>query len=398
LTGLAAVHDADAVDSAMRQLRQLMGDDARQRAGLDRGIGSRSFVCLALSLLACATLCLYFAAVYNQTRPRPDSEKSINDDRLERIRQNTLVSRASFDIRSALMAIVGYCDLPTEHGSTVQDRLNSIREQTRDIVAAVDGFLETPTPSASLAGRSTRATEPRELHLAARVLLAEDDPHLQAVIKFYLQSSGAEVVVVADGQLACEQAMASSRSGKPFDLILMDVKMPRLDGCQATIQLREAGYVHPIVAITADATDRERRRCMAAGCNGFLAKPVDREEFFEATRRFVRRESSAQATAGGAPDPIFDAQMDALRESFRGEIRSRIAEIAIAVSAKDLARVADLAHRLKGTSGCYGFSAISDSSDALQAAAALPEGEEEIRQCLQAMSAQAEKSLLAQAA
>jgi CheY-like chemotaxis protein len=398
LDDLNDTHDAAAVDSAMRHLRQLMADDAQQQAGLDRSIRSRSFAWLLLSLLPCATLCLYYAAVYNQTRGRPDSEKSINDARRKLATRNTLVSRLSFDIRSALMAILGYCDLPREEGSTAEDRLNSIREQTRDIVAAVDGFLETPTPSAALARPLTGAKDPGEPHLSTRVLLAEDDPHLQEVIKFYLQSSRAEVVIVADGQLAFEQAMASSRCGKPFDLILMDVQMPRLDGCQATIRLREAGYAYPIVALTADATDLEQRRCMAAGCNGFLAKPVDREEFLQVTRRFVRRELSAPATPDEVAGPIFDAQMDALRESFRGQIRLRVTEIAGAVSDKDLARVSDLAHRLKGTSACYGFAALADSSDALQSAAALPEGEEMIRQCLQTLSEQAEKSVRAQAA
>ena len=137
---------------------------------------------------------------------------------------------------------------------------------------------------------------------------------------------------------------------------------------------------------------------MAAGCNGFLAKPVDREELYQAMRRFLRGELSARAPTYEVPDPIVDAQLETLRKSFRGEIRSRIAEIAIAVSAKDLARVADLAHRLKGTSGCYGFSALSDSSDALQSAAALPEGEETIRQCLQTLSEQSEALIHTKAA
>jgi CheY-like chemotaxis protein len=215
------------------------------------------------------------------------------------------------------------------------------------------------------------------------------------VITFYLESSGAVVTTVADGQLAYEQAMVSIMHGK---LILMDVQMPKLDGCQATIQLRQAGYAHPIVALTADATDREHRRCMAAGCNGFVAKPVDREELSRTTRRFVRHELPRQATAGEALDPIFDARMDAMRENFRREIPSRIAEISIALSAKELARVADLAHRLRGTAGCYGFSVLCDSSDALQSATELPEADETIWQCFRTLSAQAEALVLAGAA
>jgi CheY-like chemotaxis protein len=398
LDGLANAHSADAADSQMRRLRQIIAEDSQREAVLDLNMLCQSVVGLALSLLAAATLCVYYAVVYHQRRRRADSGKSMNGAPRPDPLENSLASRASFDIRSALMAILGYCDLPRDEGSPVQDRFNSIRKQTCGIVAAIDGFLEIPAAYAPHALHLTPPANSDQPHAAARVLLAEDDPHLQQVIKFYLQSSGADVVIVADGQLAYEEAMLSSRRGTPFDLILMDVQMPKLDGCQTTIQLREAGYVHPIVALTADATDQEQRRCMAAGCNGFLAKPVDREEFSLATRRFLRRELYAQQAAAEVPDQSFDAQMDKLRESFRGEIASRIAEITLAVSAQDMGAVADLAHRLKGTSGCYGFAALSDSSNALQSAAALPETDRAIRACLQTLSEQSEKLILVEAA
>jgi len=353
---------------------------------------------LALPLLASVTLCLYYAVVYNQIRRRLDSRKAMDDDRLQAAIQNTLVSRASFDIRSGLMAILGYCDLPLEDKSRVQDRFDSIRRQTRDIVAAVDGFLETADTSNPEVLSQTPATSPVVPQGSLRVLLAEDDPHLQEVIKFYLQSCGAQVTIVADGQLAYEQAMLSCDHGRPFDLILMDVQMPKFDGRDATIRLRDAGYAHPIVALTANATDQEQRRCMAAGCNGFLAKPVDREDLLRTMRQFVLTDVSVRSGGDQLPDPIFDAQIAALRESFRGEIPARIAEIANAVFAKDLPKVAELSHRLKGTAGCYGFASLSDSSDALQAAAARPEADETIQKCLRTLSEQSRQFITAQAA
>jgi CheY-like chemotaxis protein len=353
---------------------------------------------MGLSLLVFGTLCMYYAVVYHQIRTGVESGVAMNDARLKAALQNSLVSRAGFDIRSALMAILGYCDLPCEEGAQVEDRVDSIRRQTRDIVAAVDGFLETPETSNAQGQPLKPAAVLAEPRFSARVLLAEDDPHLQRVIKFYLESSGAQVMIVADGQVAYEQAMASLGEEKPFDLILMDVQMPKLGGCEATIQLRQAGYAHPIVALTADATDQEQRRCMAAGCNGFLAKPASREEFLRMVRRFAPPELAARAAAGDVPESVFDEILAAQRETFRREIPSRIAEIENAVFAQDFLRITDLTHRLKGTAGCFGFSGLADCANALQAAVARPETDEVILQCLRKLDEQAEKHVLSQAA
>jgi HPt (histidine-containing phosphotransfer) domain-containing protein len=115
-------------------------------------------------------------------------------------------------------------------------------------------------------------------------------------------------------------------------------------------------------------------------------------------RRFVPPELAALATAGDVPDSVFDEILAAQRESFRREIPSRIAEIENAVFAQDFVRITDLTHRLKGTAGCFGFSALADSSNALQGAVARPETDEVILQCLRTMDEQAEKLVLAQAA
>ena len=87
--------------------------------------------------------------------------------------------------------------------------------------------------------------------LSARILLAEDDPDNRRWLSLILERAGAEVTAVVDGLAAVEQATAAWQRDEPFDLIVMDVLMPRLDGLQATRQLRAAGYRHPIVALTA---------------------------------------------------------------------------------------------------------------------------------------------------
>ena len=108
----------------------------------------------------------------------------------------------------------------------------------------------------------------------AHILVAEDDPDHSRWLRLVLERAGARVTAVDDGLSAVEQATAAWRRGEPFDLVVMDVLMPRLDGLDATRRLRAAGYPRPIVAVTACAMQGDREKCLAAGCDEYAAKPI----------------------------------------------------------------------------------------------------------------------------
>ena len=130
-------------------------------------------------------------------------------------------------------------------------------------------------------------TQPK---LICRILLAEDVPDNQRLIAFLLRKAGAAVEIAENGQIALDLALAAKRAGNSFDVILMDVQMPVMDGYEATQKLRSVGYTEPIIALTVQAMTGEREKCMAAGCDGYVTKPIDPKNLVGLLEPWVVRE------------------------------------------------------------------------------------------------------------
>ena len=136
------------------------------------------------------------------------------------------------------------------------------------------------------------------LALGCRILVAEDGPDNQRLIAHVLRKVGADVSVVANGREAEIAVLAAQSTGTPFNVVLMDMQMPEMDGYTATRRLREHGVDIPVVALTACAMADDRAKCLEAGCNEYISKPINRTELIDAVRRFVAEER---------PEPLTEA-------------------------------------------------------------------------------------------
>ena len=123
-------------------------------------------------------------------------------------------------------------------------------------------------------GSQRISSEPYRL-ISPHILLVEDNPVNQEVVRFMLEQCNCTVSLAHDGA----EAIAAVTNANPgYDLVLMDCQMPEIDGFTATRALREQGYTVPIIALTANATPRIRVRCLEAGMTGFASKPVTLKE------------------------------------------------------------------------------------------------------------------------
>ncbi len=132
-----------------------------------------------------------------------------------------------------------------------------------------------PGPEDLLSVEDFKPVDPGPVLSGRNILLVEDCEDLQYLMRRSLEKIGAKVSVADNGLDGVQTALA-----KDFDVVLMDMKMPKMDGCEATRALRERGYQKPIVALTANASTEDRDTCFGAGCDDYLSKPVDMNLLF----------------------------------------------------------------------------------------------------------------------
>ena len=242
----------------------------------------------------------------------------------------------------------------------------------------------------------------------SRILVADDVLANRKLIELLLGSAGAELGLAANGREAYEMA----RDGD-FDLILMDMQMPVMDGFTAVRKLRSEGYDKPIIALTADAMKGSEERCREAGCSGFLAKPIDLDRVLHTVAEVLRdvnpqrvrkpaaatnlpsetprmdadlelllleevakfdEQVSQGPSSGGliSPDSFDDGQLlneeafRAIANEYLPHLREQVSELQAAWDTRNHDKVGKIAHSIKGSAGTFGLDEFTRPAAELQ--------------------------------
>jgi signal transduction histidine kinase/DNA-binding response OmpR family regulator len=207
----------------------------------------------------------------------------------------------------------------------------------------------------------------------ARVLVVEDGDANRKLISVVLRQAGLEVATAENGLLGLEAALRQS-----FDLILMDMQMPVMDGYTAATTLRQQGLAVPIIALTAHAMTGDEEKCRAAGCSGYMTKPIEIDTLLGTVAEALRDVSAGvqpdpvapppaappAATAPQAPRlvstlPMDDPEFREIVAEFVAHLDKQLAAMEGAMQAQDMKQLAELAHWLKGAGGTVGFPAFT---------------------------------------
>ena len=231
---------------------------------------------------------------------------------------------------------------------------------------------------------------------AARVLVVDDGPENRELVKLVLENYGLTVDEAENGQIALEMAGAN-----PYDVILMDVQMPVMDGFTAATAMREQGLQLPIMALTANAMKGFEKDCLDAGYSDYFTKPIDIDSFVDRLAHILdakpddgERQRAVAAgpvtaeLATGKPatgaEPIKpsitaaplestlkgkDSHFAALAERFAARLGGQLEKMAEAWRTQDYAALAALAHWLKGAGGTVGFDLFTAPARSLESAA-----------------------------
>jgi signal transduction histidine kinase/DNA-binding NarL/FixJ family response regulator/HPt (histidine-containing phosphotransfer) domain-containing protein len=246
-----------------------------------------------------------------------------------------------------------------------------------------------------------------DIRISGRILVAEDGEDNRELVTAHLRRAGAEVVVACTGRLAVEAAKA-----QPFDLVLMDMQMPELDGYGATRALRAAGLKVPIIALTANAMAEDRLKCLQAGCTEYLAKPIARGLLLRTLSQFLpskldgsrppvapaqrneaappARPEPAHSSAASNPPPgeipetastpaepapgtteahpalqstmQNEPSVQALLGRFISRLPERVKAMQALVQEQDVEHLRQTIHQLKGAAGGYGFPRLTEQA------------------------------------
>ncbi|WP_162789478.1 MASE1 domain-containing protein [Altererythrobacter sp. ZODW24] len=223
----------------------------------------------------------------------------------------------------------------------------------------------------------------RPMPAPCRILLAEDHDINRILISTMLERCGQKIEMAENGEEAVGAVLAAHHTGRPYQLVLMDIQMPKCDGFEATRMIREAGIsagVLPVLALTANAFEEDIKEAISAGMQAHLAKPLAFDELVNALQRWLPTQIIEE---GMIKEPARVAAVEAIgseegeesplqrkwRER-RGEALESVAQLVSKAPLEDeqLEEIARVMHKLAGTAGMFGETELGEMAGALERA------------------------------
>lgn len=195
-----------------------------------------------------------------------------------------------------------------------------------------------------------------------RILLVEDSDHIRDVVTYFLSEAGAHVTSCANGKECIDTATGSHDI---IDLILMDMQLPLIDGYSATTKLRQLGWNKPIIALTAHGLEHERTKCLNAGCDEYISKPVEPETLIEVCGRVCTHIQSDTNTTARPPAANTDT-FAILHERFRVHLEMEMRDFQMPDALEHHDDIRRRVHKLAGAAANLGFPLITKAAQACE--------------------------------
>ncbi len=214
-------------------------------------------------------------------------------------------------------------------------------------------YKEGKIPEKKIEKVNVKKADPKEIQ-QLKVLLTEDNQYSQELIEIFLKARRCRVELAINGQEAVEKF-----TGNDYDIILMDIQMPEMDGLEATRKIRsiekEKGGHIPIIALTANAFKGDREKCLAAGMDDYLAKPVNSDNLYQTISRFaskgkyIEKTEKEETSVNPTLAKYDDETARKIAQHYISDFSLQMSKLKDALNAKDYKNITFLAHKIRGT-------------------------------------------------
>jgi two-component system, sensor histidine kinase len=207
-----------------------------------------------------------------------------------------------------------------------------------------------------------------------RIMIVDDTTDTRDLLKLIFSEAGADVTTASNGLDGVAMTLDAMSDKRPFDFVLMDMRMPGMSGHVATSRLRDEGYQNPIVALTANVQAGDEQACLDAGCSTYLTKPIETSKLFETIEQLLpelmehKRHDNENRPTALISEKSTDSRFLPLLQKYMARLPIVLEELRTAQRDGNTESMLDIVHRLRGTAVNYGYPLITEAATQCQTA------------------------------